>query len=144
MLVLVATSTPLALLAETFLRRLLFPPEFEEVRAFLQPSLEAPTWSLLALVVLMTWLGLRHQTRRIERRMAARPEREQTQRYRDKETFDAVALFTSLPQIPAIIATFAYMCGARLEPVLANMAAATVGVVVLGVRGLRLGQSRAA
>jgi len=143
-LVLITLSTPLALVVETVLRRIMFPPEFEEVRAFLRPSLELPTWSLLSLVVLMTFLGLRAQQRRITRRMAARPPEEQTQHYRDKETLDSLVLFTSLPQIPAILAAFCFMFGASLVPVLANMALATAGVIWVGLSGLRNAQSRPA
>ncbi len=137
MLALVALSTPMALVAETYLRRLMFPPEFEEVRAYLQPSLELPVWSLLSLVVLTTWFGIRAQARRVERKMAARPPEEQTQYFRDKDTFDSLVLFTSLPQIPAILATFCYMCGASLLPVLVNMGASTAGVLAVGMVSLR-------
>ncbi|MGH1341059.1 MAG: hypothetical protein ACRBN8_05880 [Nannocystales bacterium] len=140
MLALVALSTPMALVAETYLRQLMFPPEFDEVRAYLRPSLELPVWSLLSLVALTTWFGVRAQARRIERRMAARPPEEQTQRFRDKDTFDSLVLFTSLPQIPAILATFCFMFGASLVPVLANMAASTAGVLVVGLSGLRQAQ----
>ncbi len=136
-LALVALSTPMALVAETYLRRLMFPPEFEEVRMYLRPSLELPVWSLLSLVVLTTWFGIRAQERRVERKMAARPPEQQTQHYRDKDTFDSLVLFTSLPQVPAILATFCFMCGAPLVPVLVNMAAATVGVLAVGMASLR-------
>jgi len=137
MLALVALSTPMALVAETYLRRLMFPPEFEEVRTYLQPSLEVPVWSLLSLVALTTWFGIRAQERRVERKMAARPPAEQTQHYRDKDTFDSLVLFTSLPQIPAILATFGFMFGASLVPVLVNMAASTAGVLAVGMTSLR-------
>ncbi len=136
-LILVALSTPLALVAETGLRKIMFPPEFEEVRAFLRPALELPVWSLLGLVVLTTMVGMRWQKSRVETRMATRPREEQTQHYRDKETFDSLVLFTSVPQVPAIIATFGFMFGAPITPVVVNMAAATVGVVLVGVTGLR-------
>ncbi|MBV1862721.1 MAG: hypothetical protein KUG77_30140 [Nannocystaceae bacterium] len=137
MLALVALSTPMALVAETYLRGLMFPPEFDEVRAYLRPSLEVPVWSLLGLVALTTWLGIRAQTRRVERKMAARPPEEQTQFFRDKDTFDSLVLFTSLPQVPAILATFCFMFGASLVPVLVNMLAATAGVLAVGMLGLR-------
>ncbi len=137
MLALVALSTPMALVAETYLRRLMFPPEFDEVRMFLRPSLELPVWSLLSLVALTTWFGIRAQERRVARKMAARPPEEQTQHFRDKDTFDSLVLFTSLPQIPAILATFGFMFGASLLPVLVNMAASTAGVVAVGMVSLR-------
>ncbi len=136
-LILVALSTPLALVVETGLRKIMFPPEFEEVRAFLRPSLELPVWSLLGLVVLTTMVGMRWQHSRVERRMAKRPAEEQTQHFRDKEVFDSLVLFTSVPQIPAIMATFGFMFGAPLVPVVVNMAAATLGVLLLGIGGLR-------
>ena len=144
MIGIITISTPLALVVETFLRGLMFPPEFEEVRMYLRPALALPTWSLLSLVLLTTYAGVRGMERRIARRMAKRPPSEQTQRYRDKETFDAIVMFTSLPQVPAILATFCFMVGAPLTPVIANMVAATAAVMFLGLRGLKLGaQSRA-
>ena len=82
MLAIITISTPLALAAETFLRKLMFPPEFEEVRMYFRASLEWPTWSLLSLVLLTTVLGMRAMERRIERRMAKRPAAEQIQRHR--------------------------------------------------------------
>lgn len=145
LLVFITISTPLALVLETYLRGIMFPPEFEEVRMYLRPSLESPVWSLLSLVALTTYIGIRCMKSRIERRMAKRPESEQTQRYRDKETLDSIVIFTSLPQVPAIIATFCFMFGARLTPVLVNMAVATLGVIAVGLYGMRVGaQSRSA
>lgn len=143
---LIAVSTPLALVVETGLRRIMFPPEFEEIRMFLRPSLALPTWSLLGLVVLTTLLGQRWQQRRVDKRMAARPPEQQTAHYRTKETFDALVLFTSLPQLPAVLATFCFMFGAPLLPVVANMVAATGGVLIVGLGGLRraTAQSRSA
>jgi hypothetical protein len=139
----ITISTPLALAVETFLRSIMFPPEFEEVRMYLRPSLEVPVWSLLALVALTTYVGIRRMEGRIERRMAKRPESEQTQHYRDKDTLDAIVIFTSLPQVPAIMATFCFMFGARLTPVLVNMAVATLGVLLVGLHGMKIGaQSR--
>lgn len=137
MLGLVATSTPLALFVETGLRRIMFPPEFDEVRAFLQPALTLPTWTLLGLVALMTLLGMRGQSRRVERRMAARPPEQRTPQAREKEHLDSLVLFTSLPQVPAILATFCYMFGAPLLPVVANLVAATLGVMLVGAVALR-------
>lgn len=141
----ITISTPLALAVETYLRAIMFPPEFEEVRMYLRPSLEVPVWSLLSLVALTTYLGINRMKGRIERRMAKRPESEQTQHYRDKETLDSIVIFTSLPQVPAIMATFCFMFGAPLTPVIVNMAVATLGVLVVGVYGMRVGaQSRSA
>ncbi len=140
MLVLIAVSMPMALVAETYLRKLMFPPEFEEVRMFLRPSLEAPVWSLLSLVALTTWLGTRGQQRRVNRKMAARPPEQQTQHFRDKQVLDSLVLFTSLPQVPAILAMLCFMVGASIVPVLANIMASTIGVVVVGLVGLRQAQ----
>ena len=145
MIGIITVSTPLALAAETFLRKLMFPPDFEQVRMYFRPALEWPTWSMLSLVLLTTVAGVRGMERRIERRMAKRPPKEQTQRYRDKETLDAIVMFSSLPQIPAVLATFCFMVGAPLLPVVVNLVVATAAVLFLGLRGMRLGrQSRAA
>lgn len=133
----IALSTPLALAVETGLRKIMFPPEFEEVRDFLRPTLTGPVWFLLPIVALCTLAAARWMGRRIEKRMAARPAEEQTEAFRTKEAFDAMMLFTSLPQVPAIFGTFMFMFGAALTPVVVVMAAATLGVLVVGLVGMR-------
>ncbi len=133
----IALSTPLALVVETGLRKIMFPPEFEEVRDFLRPTLTGPVWLLLPIVALCTFAAVRWLGRRVDKRMAARPTEEQTDAYRTKETFDAMMLFTSLPQVPAIFGTFMFMFGAALTPVVVVMAAATLGVLLVGMVGMR-------
>ena len=52
---------------------------------------------------------------------------------RDSAEFDALMLSTSVPQIPALLSTVAFLFGARLTPVLVTVCLATVGVISLGL-----------
>lgn len=132
-LALVALSTPLALAVETGVRRLMMPPDFEEVRAWLSPTLTPWAWATVPAVLAATGLGwwlLRVLARReLRRRRPGLTE----QQARAKAELEAVLLASSAPQVPAVAATMLYMLGAAIEPVVAAMGAATLGVLSLGL-----------
>jgi hypothetical protein len=132
LLAVVAVSTPLALAVETGLRVLLFPPEFEEVRMWLRPVITPWMWTASALAIGFTLLGLRLQKWFVARRMARLAEDKRTREAEAKAHFDALMLSSSCPQIPALLATFGFMVGADLLPVVVAIAIATTGVLTLG------------
>lgn len=133
----VAVSTPAAMLLESVLRGWMFPPDFDEVRAWLEPSITPWTWlaplgSAIAIPLghaLQRWLARRNLDRLPPHRRT--PDREAA------VEMDAMLLATSAPQVPAILATFAWMMGAAAAPVVCAMAVATVGVIVLGLLAAR-------
>jgi hypothetical protein len=133
MLALVAVSTPLALVLETALRMLLFPPEFEEVRAWLRPTITPWVWVTPVLAAIATLGGLRLQRWYAARQFAALAPAKQTDEGWAAANFDALMLSTSAPQVPALLATLAFMLGSAAPPVLAAIAVGTAGVLVQGL-----------
>jgi hypothetical protein len=129
--VLVAASAPAALAIETLLRRLILPPDFEEIRRFFEPTATDAAWIFAAACVLASVAGLFAQRRWCRDRMQrARAEGEDPARAAMDRTF----LSMSIPQVPAILATVAFMSGAALTPVLVAMGISTLGVLAQGVQ----------
>lgn len=133
----IAVSTPLALAVETLLRQLLFPPEFAEVRAWLSPKLTTWVWVATPMSVVLTGVGIAYRRSAIRRGIKKLGSRAEDPKALQKLEFDALILSTSAPQVPALLATFAFMFGSALQPVIVAIAAATVGVLVVGWEGLR-------
>ncbi len=135
-LLLVAASTPLALAAETGLRRLMFPPEFDEVRLWLRPQITPWLWLAPITCALAIPLGLF-----VQRYLVARSLRTATgtltTAMRASIEVDALLLATSVPQVPAILATMGFTLGAAIDPIAAAIAIATLGIMVIGFVGLR-------
>jgi hypothetical protein len=131
-LAIVAASTPLAMLVETGLRQVMFPPEFDEVRMWLRPAITPWVWIAPVASIVAVPLGDRLQRTLVRRELQRLPPERRTEAERIACEFDALLLSTSAPQIPAVIATLAFMCGSSLTPVIAAMLVATAGVLVLG------------
>lgn len=130
---LICLSTPLALGVETVLRRLMMPPNFDAVRAWLEPSLTPWAWATVPVTVLATLLGwwifgaLRRRALK-----GRRPGQDEAQA-RASAQLEAMILATSAPQIPAVAATLLFMMGASLVPVLVAMGVAMLGVLSIGL-----------
>lgn len=133
-LVLVAATVlaaPVALAFESALRWLVFPPDFETVRAFFEPVLTPVAW-LLALLSALAGVGgaLAHRAivaRRIAK-LGPAPLTAQVEAVRNQ-----VFLITaSIPQLPTIASTFAFMFGASVVPTLVGVAICTVSVTAQG------------
>lgn len=131
-LAIVACSTPLALAVETGLRQLIFPPEFDDVRMWLRPTITPWVWLAVPACVVAIPLGARLQRWLVARDLAKLPPERRTEQERIESEFDALLLSTSAPQLPAVLATIAFMFGSGLAPVAVAMAVATIGVLVLG------------
>lgn len=133
-LVLVALSTGLALGVETAVRRLMMPPELEQVRAWLSPTLEPWAWGMVPLTGLASagawWLYGVLVRRALSR---ARPGLTPAQALARAE-LDAAILASSAPQLPAVAGTMLFMMGAPLLPVGVAMGVAVLGVLSLGLR----------
>lgn len=129
---LVALSTPLMMVVEMGMRRLVLPPELDHVRAWLRPTLTPWAWATVPLCAVTTVLGwwLYRVLARRELR-ARRPGLTEAQA-RAKAEFEALMLASSAPQIPAVAAAMLLMLGADVVPVAVTMAAATLGVLSLG------------
>lgn len=129
---LVALSTPLAVVVETGVRRLMMPPDFDAVRAWLSPALTPWAWATVPAAVAATglsWWLYRVLTRReLRRRRPGLSEAEA----RAKAELEAVLLASSAPQVPAVVATMLFMMGAEGLPVAVAMGVAMLGVLSLG------------
>lgn len=136
---LIAASAPLALALETLLRNYVLLPmvgaELRELREFFWPELTDElrqtvlthaAWVLVAVTVLAGVLGV------VLLRRVARRQRDAA------GVRDAVFLLTSIPQVPAILATLCFAFGSRLGPVLVSMAISTAFVLAQGRVGERL------
>lgn len=132
-LTLVAVSTPLALALETGLRRIMFPPDFDEVRMWLRPSITPWVWLAPLAAAVAIPLGAKLQRWLVARSMDALPPARRTAHERAECEIDALLLSTSVPQVPAVLATMAFMLGSALVPVVAAMVVSTAGVLGLGV-----------
>lgn len=140
-LALIAASTPAMLGAESLLRWLVLPAEFEDVRIWLGPHLTPHVWWLAAAAAVASPIALRLQRFLVRRTLSRLDPAYADETSEAKAKFDALILSTSVVQVPALLATFGYLLGADLLPVTATIAVATIGVVAQGI-GLR--PSRAA
>ena len=128
---LVAISAPLAFASESLIRKLLLPPEFDEVREFFAPSATSFAWGCVVLCVLAALFGLWVQRRWV---------RERTRRAREegsdvgKAAMDRTFLSMSIPQVPAILSTVAFMSGSELMPVVVAMGISSTGVIAQGLQ----------
>lgn len=133
---LVIVAAPIALAFETALRLLLFPPEFELVREFLNPYLTPVAWLIALIVGAAALLGLALQRRIVAKRLSSQPDATGDQRY--QLAVGVFLLTSSVPQIPSILSTFSFMFGASIVPVLAGIAVCSVGVIAQAIRIPRL------
>lgn len=132
-LALVAASTPIALAFETGLRQIMFPPEFDDVRMWLRPTITPWVWLAPVLSALGLPLGFALQRWLVRRDLARIAPEQRTDGRRATAELEAMLLSTSVPQLPAVISTFAFMAGSHLLPVVAAMVVATAGIMILGL-----------
>lgn len=133
MLLLTILAAPVALAFETLLRALLFPPEFESVREFLRPMLTPVAWALGGMAAIASLAGLA-----LQRSMAAKRVRRLPSTADDEARYGAVLgvfmITTAVPQIPAVLSTFAFMFGASFVPVAVGIGLCSAGVIAQAVR----------
>lgn len=123
-------AAPAALALETLLRKVLFPPEFEEIRELLHPILTPLVWVAVVLTAVLGVAGLVFQRRLVVRAVGRIPLADRTpERVRSAEV-GAFLLAASVPQVPAILATFGFMWGSSLTPTVTAIAVATVAIAL--------------
>ncbi len=125
-------AAPVALAFETLLRHLLFPSEFEEVRAFFEPTLTPIAWVLCILAALASLAGVVLQRRLVRSRLERMPEADAAARR--GQIVGVFLLTASVPQIPSVFSTLAFTLGASLAPVLVGIGIASAGVIVQAIR----------
>jgi hypothetical protein len=129
--VLVATSAPAAFTFESLIRQLLLPPEFEDVRVFFAEGATMVAWGCVVACVFAALAGYRVQRRWTQQRVEA-AKREGTDV--DKAVMDRTFLSMSIPQVPAIASTVAFMSGGDLWPVIIAMVISSSGVIAQGIQ----------
>lgn len=125
-------AAPVALAFETLLRTLLFPPDFELVRLFLEPVMTPIAWLLVAIATTAGIAGVLLQPRLVARKLA-RFGGHATSAQRETALNQVFMLTASIPQIPTIASTFAFMFGASLVPTLVGVAICTISVLAQGL-----------
>lgn len=115
------------------MRRLVFPPDFDAVRAWLSPTLTPWAWAMVPAALVTTGIGWWLFRVLARRELLARRPGLSEEQARAKAELEALMLASSAPQVPAVAATMLYMLGADAVPVAAAMVAATLGVLSLGV-----------
>ncbi len=128
LILLTVVAAPVALGFETLLRKLLFPPEFEEIRALLHPILTPLVWGLVALTAVVGALGLVLQRRLVARAIGRIPPTHRDSARLHRAKLGAFMLAASVPQVPAILATFGFMWGSSLTPTVLAIAVATLAI----------------
>lgn len=130
----IALATPSALGLETLARVLFLPPELDALRQDVRPTLTPVAWGLLVLTALTLPLGLATQ-RAVERRLLAKVEAYGGgAKKRDEAHFEAFFVAASVPQIPAVFATFTLTAGAAALPVLLAVALSVAAVLAIAAR----------
>lgn len=127
----IALATPGALGLETLARVLLLPAELEALRIELRPALTPLAWGLLAMTGLAVPLGVATQ-RVMRRRSLAKVEATGGgPKKRAEARFEAMFVGTSVPQIPAILATLALTAGSEALPVVLAVVLSAAAVVAI-------------
>lgn len=138
----IALATPAALGLETLGRVLFLPADLEALRVELRPVLTPLAWGLFALTCAAVPLGVaarRAMRRRLLAKVAAisgGPKK------RAEAQFEAIFVGTSVPQIPAIFATFALTAGSEALPV--ALAVIVSALAVIGIASLDRDRDEAA
>jgi hypothetical protein len=140
----IAVSAPFALAFETLFRTevlgRVLGPDLGVVRDFFSPTLTEVAWWLAGLTLAAGLVGvaiLPWSLRRAE--IAARASgRDMGDAARRSRAIERLFLLTSIPQVPAILATFSFTFGSRLAPVIVAMAISTIFVVAQGLVAARL------
>lgn len=139
LLPLIALSSPLSLGVETAIRTALFTDDMRALRAMARDALTPVAWGFVPVTVAASALGVLVHRVALRRALAhaalrvGRPDAEESAR------LTALYVATSVPQVPALAATFLFTAGARLEPVLLTLLVAAAGVMLQGAAAPREG-----
>ena len=129
-----AIAAPVALAFETLLRYLLFPAELEILRNELRPVLTVVAWILCVVCAIAGTLGILLQDRLAARAVERLPGRAKMPAEVERARVGAFLLAASVPQVPAILATFSFMFGASFLPVAVAIVVVTSAVLVQAAR----------
>ena len=138
LVVLTVVAAPLAFGLETLLRKLLFPPDFDQVRDFLRGPLTPFAWALAVVALLATLVALAVYDRAARRAVERIPHERRTADVSVRAATGVFLLTSSIPQLPAVASTMLFTFGAPLVPTVVAIGIASLGVVLQAIRlGMR-------
>jgi hypothetical protein len=130
-LAVVAVSAPISLAMETLLRKIMLPPEFEELRRLLNEVMTFANWWVVGLTVAAGVLGI-WAGRRVVASIFADP-RLGDETARSRRLLDRMMLTTSIPQVPTIFSTLLVMIGSDFLPAFVCMGVSSAFIVAQGL-----------
>lgn len=139
LLPLIALSSPLSLAVETAIRTLLFTEDMRTLRAMARDALTPVAWGFVPLTVAASLVGVAVHRVALRKALAAaalkvgKPDAEENAR------LTALYVATSVPQLPALVATFLFTAGAAFVPVMTTLLVAAAGVMLQGITTPREG-----
>jgi len=133
LLPLIALSSPLSLAVETGIRTLLFTDDMRELRLMVRDTLTPIAWGFVPLTVAASVLGVLVHRVALKRALAAAKLKVNNPDAEENARLTALYIATSVPQLPALAATFLFTAGARFVPVMTTLLVAAAGVMLQGV-----------
>jgi len=128
----IAVSGPLSLGVETGVRLALFTPDMVYLRSLTGPTLTPIAWALAGVTALGGALAVPVQ-RAWYRRRLARQGAPADEGARARAAFEALYVATSVPQVPALVATFFFTAGSSLTPVAVALGVSALAVLAQGL-----------
>lgn len=132
LLPLIALSSPLSLAVETAIRTALFTGEMRELRLMARDALTPVAWGFVPLTLAASALGVLAHRAALRRAMASAAKRPGDPDAVENARITALYVASSVPQLPALVATFLFTAGARVEPVMVTLLVAAAGVMLQG------------
>lgn len=132
LLPLIALSSPLSLAVETAIRTALFTDEMRELRLMVRETLTPVAWWFVPVTAAASALGVLVHRMVLRRALASAARRRGDPDAEENARVTALYVASSVPQLPALAATFLFTAGARVEPVMVTLLVAAAGVMLQG------------
>ncbi len=132
LLPLIALSSPLSLAVETAIRTLLFTDDMKSLRVLLREPLAPVAWAFVPVTVVASLAGVAVHRVALRRTLAAAALRPPKPYAEEHARLTALYIATSVPQLPALLATFLFTAGAPFVPVMTTLLVAAAGVMFQG------------
>lgn len=132
LLPLIALSSPLSLAVETAIRTALFTDDMRALRSMASDALTPIAWGFVPVTTAASLLGVFVHRAALRRALAAAARKVGNPDAEENARLTALYVATSVPQLPALAATFLFTAGARLEPVMTTLLIAAFGVMLQG------------
>lgn len=133
LLPLIALSSPLSLAVETGLRTLLFTSDMRELRLMVRDTLTPVAWGFVPVTAAASLLGVVVHRAVLKRALAKAALKVGDPDAEEHARLTALYIATSVPQFPALAATFLFTAGARFVPVMTTLLVAAAGVMLQGM-----------